>query len=534
MKTQEQSSQNGHSDNEDSNHESHSSMAMRGVTRPQMSGAMSHDGDEHESDENQKDGEKKSGGMMEMSHEDRVAMRQKHHEQTLWVPLTVVMLGVWLFSSAFTFGHQPLNPRVIEMTAGRGWFPLEMRGELMFWSDIIAALALITLGGIWAWTPRFPVVPWAACFVGIWLQFAPLLFWAPTAASYLNDTFVGAWIIALTILIAGMPPMIMIMKMGAQVPPGWSYNPSSWLQRAPLAATGFLGWLVSRYLAAYQLGYVDHIWDPFFDNGSVLVLTSKMSESLPISDGGLGAFAYTFEFLMAFMGGVARWRTMPWMVVFFGILVIPLGLTHIFLVSSQPVVVGHWCTMCIAAALIMLVMIPLSVDEVIAMGQFVLKKVRDDGEPFWQVFWKGGAVGEMDDKDERTPHYAASPGKTVPAMIWGVSAPLTLVASTCIGLWLLYTPTVFGTNSYLEGNDHLLGALTVTIAVIVMAEVLRAGRFLLTLIGAWLVVAPFVLSGSASTMDAISTVIAGLLLTALSIPRGAIRESYGGWERFIK
>ena len=44
---------------------------------------------------------------------------------------------------------------------------------------------------------------------------------------------------------------------------------------------------------------------------------------------------------------------MPWMVTFFGILVVPLGLTHIVLVISQPVVVGAWCTFCLLAALIM-------------------------------------------------------------------------------------------------------------------------------------------------------------------------------------
>jgi hypothetical protein len=45
------------------------------------------------------------------------------------------------------------------------------------------------------------------------------------------------------------------------------------------------------------------------------------------------------------MGSPARWYTMPWMVMFFGILVIPLGLVHILLVISQPVVVGEWCTL---------------------------------------------------------------------------------------------------------------------------------------------------------------------------------------------
>ncbi len=104
---------------------------------------------------------------------------------------------------------------------------------------------------------------------------------------------------------------------------------------------------------------------------------------------------------MGWMGSQSRWRTMPWMVTFFGILVIPLGLVHIFLVASQPVAVGEWCTFCLLAAAIMLPMIPLQVDEVIAMCQFMVEKKRQ-GESMWKVFWLGGGVdgGEM---DERTP-----------------------------------------------------------------------------------------------------------------------------------
>ncbi len=79
---------------------------------------------------------------------------------------------------------------------------------------------------------------------------------------------------------------------------------------------GFAGWVVSRYLAAFQLGYIDRVRDPFFGEGSRLVLNSDLSHAWPISDAGLGAFAYTLEFLMGWMGSPARWRTMPWMVTF--------------------------------------------------------------------------------------------------------------------------------------------------------------------------------------------------------------------------
>ncbi len=147
-------------------------------------------------------------------------------------------------------------------------------------------------------------------------------------------------VIELTIMTPGMPNMVLFMAHGTTVPIGWSYNPSSWPQRWIMIAAGFLGFLASRYLAAYQLGYLGSAWNPFFGEGTRRVLDSAMSHSFPISDAALGTIACTLEFLMGFMGGPQRWRTMPWMVTFFGVLVIPLGLVHILLVISQPVAVG--------------------------------------------------------------------------------------------------------------------------------------------------------------------------------------------------
>ena len=82
-------------------------------------------------------------------------------------------------------------------------------------------------------------------------------------------------------------------------------------------------------MAAYQLGYTTTVWEPFFTPGTAAILTSDVSKAFPISDAGLGAVAYLIEALMGFMGDKHRWRTMPWMVTFFGILVVPLGLVSI-------------------------------------------------------------------------------------------------------------------------------------------------------------------------------------------------------------
>ena len=48
---------------------------------------------------------------------------------------------------------------------------------------------------------------------------------------------------------------------------------------------------------------------------------------------------------MAVMGTRDRWRTMPWMVTFFGILVIPLGVVSIYFIIIQPIMIAGKASM---------------------------------------------------------------------------------------------------------------------------------------------------------------------------------------------
>src|SRR5438128_9153112 len=180
------------------------------------------------------------------------------------------------------------------------------RSTAMRWSYVASGVLLAVLAAA-AFAPPYDFYGrWGVALVGTWLQFAPLIFWAPTAAAYLNDTLVGALATTLSILVPMMPGMahhMAMMQPGPEIPPGWTYNPSTWHQRAPMIVLAFLGWLLSRYLAAYQLGYIDRVWEPFFGGGTARVLSSEVSKMWPISDAGLGATAYTFEMLMAWMGG---------------------------------------------------------------------------------------------------------------------------------------------------------------------------------------------------------------------------------------
>ncbi len=464
---------------------------------------------------------------------DRKKMLYKHHEQTLWIYWTISILGIWMILSPLTFSY---GKDIVQPSGGRAiWLTDAMRISVMQWSDIISGLLLVIFG--WrSLTPNRPLSLWLACFVGIWLNLAPLVFWAPTATVYLNDTLVGVLVVALTILVPGMPNMIKSMKMGSEVPPGWTYNPSSWPQRWIMIVLGFLGWIVSRYLGAFQLGYIDYAWDPFFGESTMQVLNSNMSHSLPISDAGLGAFAYTFEFLMGWMGSPTRWRTMPWMVLFFGILVIPLGLVHIFLVISQPVIVGEWCSFCILAAAIMLPMIPLEFDEVIAMGQHMVQ-AKHRGDNLWDVFWKGGEPFEKN-QDDRSPKLMDLPKRPLEiykASIWGMSIPWNLGLSTLLGIGLVFAPFLYGIDI---GNKaahifHLGGFLILVVSVISMGEIVRIGRYLNILLGLVLAVGPWLVNDSTMVLNLTGSLV-GSAIVALAFRRGPIKEKYGLWDRYVK
>lgn len=518
---------------------------MRGVTRPMAEMQMKqekqpdkkhkehHDRDKKKDQEDHDEHGKHDHAGHKMTTEQREQMLHMHHMQTLWIYWMIVILGFWMVLSPLTFSY---GKATVEPAGGRDvWLSLADRVLAMEWSDIISGLLLIFFG--WrSLTPNRPVSMWICCFIGIWISIAPLIFWAPNAVAYVNGTLVGALIIALTILVPGMPNMIMYMKMGSQVPSGWSYNPSSWPQRWIMIVLGFAGWIVSRYLGAFQLGYIDHAWDPFFGEGSRKVLNSDMSHSWPVSDAAFGALAYTFEFLMGWMGSPSRWRTMPWMVTLFGILVIPLGLVHIFLVISQPVIVGEWCTLCILAAAIMLPMIPLEFDEVIAMGQHMLK-AKKRGDSLWRVFWKGGEPEEHN-QDERSPKlmkFPQKPGQIFKASIWGMSFPWTLTVSTVLGLWLMFAPAVFGVGIEATAADifHLGGALIIVVSVISMGEVIRIGRYMNILLGLIVALGPWFVQDSNMALN-ISGAITGLIVAALAFPMGPKTESYGSWDKYVK
>lgn len=497
--------------------------------------AMSHDGMDH--------GGSVTAAATEMAggdHSGHMATMERDQRRTRWAHYANIGLGLWLASSPLIYDSvtsQSVSDAVLAVTAERNLPSVEARAAMLFTSDIVSGLLLALFGGLSLRQGTRWWAQWGAALVGIWLLFAPLIFWSPSAAQYNMNLIVGALAIAFSVLVPMMPGMSMAGMMDPKtIPPGWTYSPSTDAQRFPIAVMGLIGLIISRYLTAYQLGHAGSVWEPFFQgsvtdprNGTEEIITSYVSTMWPIPDAGLGAVSYLLEILMAVMGTRDRWRTMPWMVTFFGILVIPLGAVSIYFIIIQPLLLGTWSTLALMAALAMLIMIPFALDEVIAMGQF-LHWAHCRGKPLVRTFFKGDAVDAG----------AADPGDvmTSPRSAWndsrrGLTVPWTLAASVGLGALLMLSRVLAGAEDGIANTLHVAGALAITVSIIALAEVARALRFLNVLLGAWVLAAPFVYGGGNTATTALS-IVAGLFLVGLALPRGKrSREHYASWDKFV-
>ncbi|HSR55944.1 MAG TPA: vitamin K epoxide reductase family protein [Alphaproteobacteria bacterium] len=442
------------------------------------------------------------------------ARYQEDHRASLWAHFLTMALGVWLLTSPVILGYDA--PRLAL-------------------SDQVSGCALL-LTGFLSLSRRGALLRWLTAAIGLWVVFAPLVFWTTSAAASVNDTLVGALVIGFAVLVRPPPGVSAVaMGTGPSIPPGWDFSPSTWFQRMPIIFLAVIGFFISRYLSAYQLGHIDGVWDPFFagqlpdKNGTEQIITSWASEAWPISDAGLGAVTYLLEILTGLIGSARRWRTMPWLVVLFGILIVPLGVVSITFIVIQPILIGTWCTLCLLAAAAMLIQIPYSLDELVATGQFLYRR-KKAGANLVRIFFTGDTDegGKQSDEDD----FERSPLTIMREMFGGgVSMPWTLGLCILIGIWLLFTRLTLGAEGGMANADHLIGSLVLTVTVTALAHVARAVRFINMALGAALLITPFVYG--ADPVATVCSLASGIALICLSAYRGEITQRYGASNAFI-
>jgi len=179
------------------------------------------------------------------------------------------------------------------------------------------------------------------------------------------------------------------------IPTGWYENPTTWPKRIVLALLALIGFAVALYLSLFQvsalyfpdlqINLLGSVWDPFFDSYEVL-------DFLHWPDAIPGVLAYGAEVVLNILGDKYRWRTAPWTVIAFGLIIFPAAAVSTVLLIVQPIFVDSWCTLCIVSALVSFVICGLGADEVLATLQH-LKRVRDSGGSLKRALWGEGLKG---------------------------------------------------------------------------------------------------------------------------------------------
>jgi uncharacterized membrane protein len=414
----------------------------------------------------------------------RLAKRYPPGGTSLLVPLFV--LAAWLLLLPSLLGYS---------------------GHPLAWSDRISGGAILVVALVGAIRLR-PWIIWIAGAIGLWLILAPVALWAPSLGAYIAGTLTG-----ILVAFEGAVLPLSWITHGDDVPKGWSYNPSAWSQRIPVILLAAASLVIAGYLTAFQLGAIGSVWDPLFGDGTRRVLESDVSRAWPVSDAGLGAAMFAIDLLMTCAGDRRRWRTMPWLVLLFGVMIIPVGIVSIVLVMLQPVAVGAWCFWCLITAVTTLAMIPLALDEVAASLQ-LLRETSRRGESWWRVMWRGADEGAA----------PAAPARSGPHVPW------SLVVMALAGAWLMLEPSLFAMSPAQADSGHITGALVIVVAVVAMSELGRPLRFAAIPLALWTAASPWLLVEAQPATRMTALAVAAVIAIA-TYPRGAIAQRHGPADR---
>ena len=197
-----------------------------------------------------------------------------------------------------------------------------------------------TLSLSWRWAGRGG----RARAIGALVMAAPFLFWTTNAAAYLSDTLVGALIFGFAICTrpeVGPSPLaangrartaarlelqsVLVDAAAADHRAGARSGCRCRAISPPINSA------MSRACGSRSSSGCGQ--DP--RNGTEEIITSYVSEAWPVSDAAVGGYTYVLEILTGIVGSRARWRTMPWLVMLFGLMIAPLG-HHLDLLHHHP------------------------------------------------------------------------------------------------------------------------------------------------------------------------------------------------------
>jgi hypothetical protein len=106
------------------------------------------------------------------------------------------------------------------------------------------------------------------------------------------------------------------------------------------------------------------------------------------------------------------------------------------------------------------------------------------------------------------------------------------VINISIGLWLMISPVVLGSDNTAATNKYIIGPIIISMAVIALSQSMRNVRYFNVLCGLWLLIAPWLISYG-QTADYVNDMTAGLAVILLSLVKGNITHRFGGGWRSL-
>jgi nucleoside-diphosphate-sugar epimerase len=158
---------------------------------------------------------------------------ERHRAFTLWAPLANAALGLWLIASPFVLGLFDPVTAAIPPALGHGIAPPDIRNGRLGFSEVVSGLLIFVLALAGLSRSR-QWVQWIVAALGVWVMFAPLVFWTTSAAAYSIDTLIGMLVVTFAVII---PPVPGISRRALAAdddrPLGWSYSPSAFTSGCP-------------------------------------------------------------------------------------------------------------------------------------------------------------------------------------------------------------------------------------------------------------------------------------------------------------
>ncbi len=143
-------------------------------------------------------------------------------------------------------------------------------------------------------------------------------------------------------------------------------NPSRPKKRALVVFFALVGALIPARLTAFQIGWTDAPWEPFFGAGTKTVLRSAFSRGLPFPDAGLGLLAYLTEAATAAWGSSSRFRDQRLPIYAYAASAAALALVSAGLVFMQVFVLNAYCSLCLASAMLSFALLAPAATEFLA------------------------------------------------------------------------------------------------------------------------------------------------------------------------